>query len=150
VGAGKPNPIRKKESLKSGGNSQPPLLIKMDMSAYCGVCLSTRVYPDHDINICLSCGAHEVRGGWQPRLLEKASKGILPLTGEMIDEKVVLPKSEIRSDGTEASNYCVFAWVESERDELSDEVVRRAAIPPENLKKTCSYNNHVGAKKVNQ
>jgi hypothetical protein len=54
----------------------------------------------------------------------------------MTDEKVMLPKNEIRSDGTEASNYCVFAWVESERGGLSDEVVRRSAMSEYSRKAT--------------
>jgi hypothetical protein len=94
------------------------------MSQFCGICHSTNIYTDSylGINCCLSCGAHEVRGGWQPRLIEKATKGILPPTGEIIDNTVVVPKNEIRSDGTEASNYCVFGLVKRESDELSADI----------------------------
>jgi hypothetical protein len=87
----------------------------------CGICGATEARPDGraDVIICLGCGAHKVRGGWQTR------EGLYVSDGE---EKVVLPKNETRSDGTEASNYCVFASMESEDGELSDEVKRRAGI----------------------
>jgi hypothetical protein len=87
----------------------------------CGICGATEARPDGraDVIICLGCGAHKVRGGWQTR------EGLYVSDGE---EKIVLPTNDIRSDGTEALNGCVFAHVEGAGGELSDEVKRRAGI----------------------